>query len=254
MSLQQEMPRLGTPSRFFTPHYVVAVLILLAAAILVGPVAWSMNFQQGKEAIPLRKPLSAMDVDRLRPYRVVERITLDAPILDALGTDQYINWRLQDTSLPPGDPLYEVLLFVTYETGGQNLVPHVPDECRLGAGYQAAQLHENRQIRIDGELKREVPLRVCTFVKTAVFHKDEVSVVYLFHANGEFAGTRDQVRIAFNDPRDRFAYFSKIEVSFPRASREQNVEGGAKLLGRLLPVLISDHLPEFENAQQSTVR
>jgi len=240
--------------KFLTPHFLVAAVILLAAAILIGPVAWSMNFQQGKAAIPLRKPLSAMDVDRLRPYRVVERITLDAPVLDALGTDQYINWRLQDTSLPPGEPLHDILLFITFDTGGQNLVPHVPDECRLGAGYQPARPHENREIRIDGELRREIPLRVCTFVKTAVFQKDEQTVVYLFHANGDFASTREEVRMAFNDPRDHFAYFSKVEVSFPRASREQSVEGAARLLSKLLPILVSDHLPDFENAEKSAVQ
>ena len=136
----------------------------------------------------------------------------------------------------------------------KNLVPHVPDECRLGAGYQPARPHENRDILIDGEPRREIPLRVCTFVKTAVFQKDEQTVVYLFHANGDFASTREQVRIAFNDPRDRFAYFSKVEISFPRASREQSVEGAARLLSKLLPILVSDHLPDFENAEKSAVQ
>lgn len=223
---------------------------MICAAILVGPVAWSMNFRQAKAAIALRKPLSAMDVDRLSPYRVVERATLDAVVIDALGTDQYIQWMLKDTSLAPGDPLHDVQLFITYDTGGQNLVPHVPDECRLGAGYEAARPHENRDISIDAPtLANEVPLRVCTFVKTAVFHRDEQTVVYLFHSNGEFAATRDAVRILFNDPRDKFAYFSKVEISFPRASREESVKGAAKLLGKLLPVLVADHLPDFEAAQ-----
>lgn len=243
----------GLPARkFLTVHFVVAALIMGAAAVLVGPVAWSMNFRQAKAAIPLRKPLSAMDVDRLRPYRVVERATLDAPVIDALGTDQYIQWMLEDTSLPPGDSLYTAMLFVTYDTGGQNLVPHVPDECRLGAGYQPARPHENREIPIDSPtLRSEIPLRVCTFVKTAVFQRDEQTVVYLFHANGSFAATRDAVRILFNDPRDRFGYFSKVEISFPRASREESVKGAAKLLSKLLPVLVSDHLPDFEAAQKA---
>ncbi len=236
----------------FTLHFVVASFILIGAAILVGPVAWSMNFRQAKAAIPLRKPLSAMDVDRLMPFRVVERTTLDGPVIDALGTDQYIQWRMEDTSLPSGDPLHDVQLFITYDTGGQNLVPHVPDECRLGAGYQPARPHENRDVPIDAaSVPQKVPMRVCTFVKTAVFQRDEQTVVYLFHANGEFAATRDAVRILINDPRDRFGYFSKIEISFPRASREDNVKGAAKLLGKLLPVLVGDHLPDFDAVQKA---
>lgn len=252
MNLDQSSANATTTHKFFSLHFAVAAAIMGTAAILVGPVAWSMNFRQAKAAIPLRKPLSAMDVDRLRPYRVVERATLDAPVIDALGTDQYIQWMLEDTSLPPGDPLYTAMLFVTYDTGGQNLVPHVPDECRLGAGYQPAMPHENRDVPVDAPpVAGEVPLRVCTFVKTAVFQRDEQTVVYLFHANGSFAATRDAVRILFNDPRDRFGYFSKVEISFPKASREESVKGAAKLLGRLLPVLMADHLPDFDAAQKA---
>ncbi len=240
--------------KLFSLHFVTAAAIMIAAAVLVGPVAWSMNFRQAKAAIPLRKPLSGMDVDRLRPYRVVERATLDPVVVDALGTDQYIQWMLEDTSVLPGDSLRSVQLFVTYDTGGQNLVPHVPDECRLGAGYQPARPHENRAIHIDAPpMAREVPLRVCTFVKTAVFHRNEQTVVYLFHSNGEFAATRDAVRILFNDPRDRFGYFSKVEISFPNATREESVKGAARLLGRLLPILVADHLPDFEAAQKAAV-
>jgi hypothetical protein len=193
-----------------------------------------------------------MEVDRLWPYRVAERIILDPPVVEALGTDQYIDWILEDTSVPTSDPLYKAQLFVSYDTGGQNLVPHVPDECRLGAGYQPARQHENRDVRVEGlKLRRGVPLRVCTFVKTAVFQHNEQTVVYLFHANGDFAATRDAVRILFNDPRDRHGYFSKVEISFPRASREQSVQGAEKLLGKLLPVLLADHLPDFEAAERS---
>lgn len=235
-------------------HFATALVILVAAAILVGPVANKLDFRQAKAAIPLRKPLSAMNVDRLRPYKVVERVTLDPVVVEALGTDQYIHWMLEDTSVKPGDPLQKIQLFITYDTGGQNLVPHVPDECRLGAGYQPERGHENRDINVEmPSARRKLPLRVCTFVKTAVFNKDVQTVVYLFHANGEYAATRDGVRILFNDPRDRYGYFSKVEVSFPHASREQSVQGAAKLLGRLLPVLEEEHLPDFEAANKAPI-
>ena len=235
--------------RLWTPHFVVTVAVLVGAAILAGPVAWSMNFRQGKAAIPLRKPLGAMDVEKLRPYRVVERLTLDPVVVEALRTDQYIHWVVEDDRLLPDDPLRQMQLFMTYDTGGVNVVPHVPDECRLGAGYQPARPHENRDVRIATLADaREVPLRVCTFVKTAVFQRHEQTVVYLFHSNGDFAATREGVRLLFNDPRDRFAYFCKVEMSFPRANREQSVEGAARFLQALLPVLLSDHLPDVDAA------
>jgi hypothetical protein len=192
-----------------------------------------------------------MAVDGLMPFRVVERHILEPVVVEALGTDQYLNWVLEDTSAPPNDPLRYAQLFVTYDTGGQNLVPHTPDECRLGAGYEPAQPHENTDVKLSslGSGSMEIPVRICTFVKTAVFNREEVTVVYTFHCNGEFAATRGGVRLLFNDPRDTHGYFSKIEISFPRATREQSAQGAAQLLNRLLPVLMRDHWPDFAAAE-----
>ena len=102
----------------------IALLLLGSAAALVGPVARSMNFRQAKAAIPLKKPLSAMAVEALMPFRVVERHILEPVVVEALGTDQYLNWVLEDTSVPPNDALRFAQLFITYDTGRQNLVPH----------------------------------------------------------------------------------------------------------------------------------
>lgn len=234
---------------FITLPFVIAVALLGAAAILAGPVSSWMDFQQGKAALPLKKPLGALDEGVLLPYRTIGRQVLESTVVEALGTDQYINWTLEDTSVPQTDPLRYAHLFVTYDTGGVNLVPHTPDECRLGAGYQAAQPHEN----IDIDIPMTIPVRLCTFLKTAVFNREEVSVVYTFHCNGKFVATRSGVRLLINDLSNRYAYFSKVEVSFPRATREQCLQGAAKLFGRLLPALIKDHFPDFE-AAESAVR
>jgi len=206
-----------------------------------------MDFQRGKAALPLKNPLGALKVEELLPYRVIERQALESTVVDALGTDQYINWVLEDTSAGQPDPLRYVQLFITYDTGGVNLVPHTPDECRLGAGYQAAQPHEN----VDIEVPMTIPVRLCTFLKTTVFDREEVSVVYTFHSNGTFVATRNGVRLLINDLSNRHAYFSKVEVSFPRATREQSLRGAAKLLERLLPVLVKDHFPDFEAAESA---
>ena len=230
-----------------TLPFGIAVGLLGTAAILAGPVASWMDFQQGKVSLPLKKPFGALDVEKLLPYRAIERQALESTVVEALGTDQYINWLLEDTSAPQTDPLRYAHLFVTYDTGGVNLVPHTPDECRLGAGYQAAQPHEN----IDIDVPIKVPVRLCTFLKTAVFNREEVSVVYTFHCNGKFVATRNGVRLLINDLSNRYAYFSKVEVSFPRATRAQSIEGAAKLFERLLPVLMKDHFPDFEAAESA---
>ena len=229
----------------FTPPFGIAVAMLGAAVLLAGPVSSWMDFQQGKAALPLKKPLGALEVEKLLPYLTIQRQALESTVVEALGTDQYINWVLEDPSVPQTDPLRYAHLFVTYDTGGVNLVPHTPDECRLGAGYQAAQPHEN----IDIDVPMTIPVRLCTFLKTAVFNREEVSVVYTFHCNGKFVATRNGVRLLINDLSNRHAYFSKVEVSFPRATREQSLQGAAKLFERLLPVLVKDHFPDFEAAE-----
>lgn len=242
-----------TPSkplaRLITPPFGLAVVLLGTAAILAGPVSSWMDFQQGKAALPLKKPLGALDVEGLLPYKAIERRALESTVVEALGTDQYINWVMEDTSVPQTNPLHYVHLFVTYDTGGVNLVPHTPDECLLGAGYQAAQPHEN----VDINVPMTIPVRLCTFIKTAVFNREEVSVVYTFNCNGKFVATRTGVRLLINDLSNRYAYFSKVEVSFPRATRAQSLQGAAKLFERLLPVLIKDHFPDFETFE-STAR
>ena len=124
-----------------TPPFVVALVILLSAAIVVGPIGRWMRVKHAKLALPLRAPLSALDEGALAPYRVVDRIVLEPSVVEALGTDQYISWTLEDTSAGRTDPLRLATLLVTYDTGGRNLVPHRPDVCYLGAGYEPCPYH-----------------------------------------------------------------------------------------------------------------
>ena len=242
-------------SEFLGPPFLVAVGLLGAAALLAGPVASRWDMRLSKEALPLKKPLGAFEPTALYPYRVVERQVLEPAVEDALDTREYLNWVLEDTSVSGDHPLRYVHLFVTYYTGGSNLVPHVPDVCYLGSGYRPKQQHENRQVTLNPPGGSAVlPVRLCTFVKTAVFNRDELSVVYTFFANGGFFNTRTGVRLAINDPTDTYAFFSKVEVSFPRATREQSLEGAARVFERVVPVLMSDHWPDLEAAEAAASR
>ena len=240
------------PFRLLTPSFVVAVSLLGVAAALAGPFAAYMGIKQNKKALPLKKPLSALSTEAIAPYRVVRRHVLPPAVVEALGTKRYLSWDLLDMSVSPNDPLREAHLFVTYYSGGNNLVPHTPDACFRGSGYQAAQAHETLEIQlagVDSNLST-IPLRVCTFVRSGVFNHETVSVVYTFHCNGRLVATRTGVRLLVNKLWNTYAYFSKVEVSFPRGTRAQNIAGAQKLLGHLLPVLERDHWPEFEEAER----
>ena len=239
----------------FDAPFVLAIVLLGSAAVLSGPVAGWMKLRLAKAPIHLRSPLEALDTSSLKPYKVVKRQILDPGVVEALGTGQYISWTLEDTSVKPGDPLRYAHLFITYYTGGGNPVPHTPDVCYLGAGYQPAEPHENLNMNVAslGPKASELPVRVCTFAKTAIFDHEELSVVYTFHCNGRFAASRNRVRLLLNDPGTRFVYFSKVEISFFRATRTRTVAGAKKLFARLLPALVEHHWPDFEAAQRGSI-
>ena len=250
----------GQPKRnppFLSPPFIVAVVLLGVGAVLAGPLArWlpfaqALAFKRVKDPLPLVKPLPKLDVSAIEPYRVVQQLVHEPAVVEQLGTEDYISWRLEDTSVAADDPLRFVSLDVTYYTGGHNLVPHTPDVCRVGGGYQQSEPAETREVVIDTlpPEVQNVPLRLLTFVKTAIFDNNKTSVTYTFCCNGDFTASRDGVRLRVSDPTTNYAYFSKVEISFPDASREQNLAGAVKLLRRVLPVLRAEHWPDIAAAE-----
>ncbi len=242
-----------TGAGFVTPPFLVAVILLGGAAVLTGPVATWMDLRIAKLALPLKVPLDQLNLEQLAPYEVTNRTQLDPAIVDALGTKQYVYWTLEDTSVGKDDPLRYAYLFITYYSGGTDPVPHTPDACQLGAGYQPAQPHENRELVV-ADLppdSAKVPVRVCTFMRTDVYNRRKHTVIYTFRSNGHFVATRTGVRLLVNELGTKHAYYCKVEVSFPNATRAQSVDGAAKLLDRVLPILVRDHLPDFEAAERT---
>jgi len=240
-------------SRIVTTPFLVAVGLLGLAAVLAGPIARMYDVKQVKHALPLKRPLATLNADALRPYKVTQRDVLETTVVEALGTEEYLSWRFEDESLPEDDPLRYGSLLVTYYTGGHALVPHTPDVCYLGAGYSEAEPHAYKDITVPslGEDRSTLPIRVCTFAKTAIHDRAKTSVVYTFFCNGRFVAARLDVRLLTHDPRDKHAFFSKVEVSFPMASRAQNIEGAKKLFGKVLPLLMRGHWPDFEAAEKA---
>ncbi len=240
-------------AKVITAPLGIAVAMLSAAACVAGPFASWLNLRQHKQAIALRAPLASLDESVLVPYRVVKRNVLDPATLEALGTDRYLSWQLENETLPPNDPLRVAHLLVTYDSGGNNLVPHTPDVCWVGGGYEPAQPHANVELDLTSltASSSSVPARVCTFAKTAMRNRSKQTVIYTFHCNGRFVATRTGVRILVNTPTNRYAYFSKVELTFPGATRAQSVEGAGMLFNRLLPALVRDHWPDFQAAEKA---
>jgi len=187
----------------------------------------------------------------------VFEVEIKPEILDSLGTDQYLQWILYDHSNPdPNDPARYLSLFVTYYTGARDQIPHVPEECYIGGGGY----HIIDEWFVDVPLPalgpdETVRVKVLEFDRARFIAHGSRIVMYLFHTNGRFCPDRMCTRMALGNPSDRHAYFSKVELTFGTSqvlpTRAQAVAAGKRFMQVVLPVLVSDHWPDWEAVKRT---
>lgn len=239
---------------YFQPAFVLCAAVLALAAGGMSVATKRLGLYLKKEPLPLKKSLDEMDAAKLAPYRVTAKQKIEnEQIVKSLETEDYIQWVLEDPNQPLRSPLREVLVFVTYYRRPDR-VPHVPEECYTGGGYQRLST-DAVEFRIGGpDGRRVVPGRYLRFDKKAgdiSLTPQQFPVLYLFRVNGEYAGSRDDARMALNKNIFRkHSYFSKVELVFNQSlaapAKADVIEAGERLLSVLLPVLEQDHWPETE--------
>jgi hypothetical protein len=203
--------------------------------------------------LPLKTPLSELKQERLAPYKLLKPIEIQPDILNQLGTDQYLQWILQEP-LPPGsrEQGRAISLFVTYYTGQADAVPHIPDSCYVGSGHELVTQYDTTVTVTSKGREIVVPLQVLEFRKASQWSQNQRVVLYTFHSNGQFRKDRTEVRLAIGSLTNRYAYFSKIEVGLDlepgRFSKEQAVEAAKGFLKVAIPVLLEDHWPDWDAA------
>ncbi len=234
--------------------FLLACGMLLCAHFLIGKQFFSQGIGGPKEMLELRKPLGELRKDDLGHYKFKTNLKISPEVEDALGAKDYLSWVFVDSDIEDlKDPKRFIRLFVTYYSGGRDLVPHTPDECFLGAGYQAIQ-KENLRLTLNS-MRTDLPIRALTFQKSDVFGNDQPTVLYTFHCNGEFTETRDGVRVRINSPLNKYAYFCKIEISLGGSSRDigspsrqESIQAAQEFLEAVLPRLIDEHMPDWDAA------
>jgi len=245
--------------------YVCIGCLVVSAATMALLAAWlSIHFQ--KAAVPLKRPLSLLDVSKLLPEYELHTFQPEALSHDAvetLGTDQYMNWAIVDRRRDRDDPTCVAHLFVSYYTGKPDMVPHVPEECVVAGGQKLVGRARTEVIAVPGVGAEgdRVAVRVCQFEQGAGGQSSlfgparelpSFCVLYLFHVNGECRSTRDEVRLAQMSLFDRYAYYAKIEVKFTDygirryASQAESLAATESLLGKVMPILLEDHLADWE--------
>ena len=233
---------------YLQPAFLICVLVLAVAGAGMSLVTKKLGLYLKKEPLPLKKSLEALDEGKLAPYEVVAKHTIEnEDILKSLGTEDYIQWVLEDPREPIDSAVRRVLVFITYYSLPDR-VPHVPEECYTGSGYQrlaagAADLQVG---------PRTIAGRYLLFNRTSgdlSAALQQFPVVYFFRVNGQYVGSRDDARIALNkNIFSKHSYFCKVELAFSQsratATKADAVAASEKLLTVLLPVLEREHWPD----------
>ncbi len=192
------------------------------------------------------------------PYRLQYAVEIKPEVLDGLGTDQYIQWTLVDDSQVE-DARNLLQLFVTYYTGAPDQVPHVPEECYVGGGGYQVIRESLLDVPVPGLGEHEtVRVKVLDMQSPSSLVTGSKVVMYVFHTNGAFCADRNCVRSAMASLLERHAYFSKLELTFGLQDalppREEALEAGKRFLGVVIPILVRDHWPNWDEVLQAERR
>ncbi|MCJ7729860.1 MAG: hypothetical protein MUO27_08310 [Sedimentisphaerales bacterium] len=114
-------------ANYLQPAFLICAGVLTITASAMSVTVKLAGIYLKKELLPLKKPLTQMDSSNLAPYKVVEKGDIKNPdVLETLGTEDYIQWNLEDTSAPADSAARFCMLFITYYALPDK-VPHVPE-------------------------------------------------------------------------------------------------------------------------------
>jgi len=244
---------------YVQPAFLICVTVLAISAVGMPILIQGLGGYLKKEPLPLKRALDYLDENTLGPYEVVskQKITNDE-IIKSLGTEDYIQWILEDTQVPAESPVRKCLLFITYYER-PDMVPHVPEECYVGGGNQ---LLDRKSLSLEiviGDSKKEIPVRYLVFgskEENLLSAEVRFPVLYFINVDGLYANSRDSARSILSKNFFReYSYFSKVEFEFFNntefgkqfyPSQQEALSASQKLLGIILPILEEKHWPNME--------
>ena len=247
---------------YLQPAFLICVAVLGIAGGGMPIATDYLGVVLEKDPCPLKKSLEYLDDKELGPYKVVDKRRIeDQEIVESLGTEEYIQWVFEDTEAPADSAVRKLMLFITYYPLVVDQVPHVPEACYAGGGYQKLG-DEGVVFEIDNSetgFRRKIRGTYLLFGRKGTASwagLDEFPVLYFFRVNEKYAGGREAARRALGwSIFDNCAYFSKVELAFNQCSsapsREGAVSAAERLLGVILPVLEREHWPAREDMDAS---
>ena len=242
---------LSSAKHYLQPAFLICAAVLALAGGGMSIAIKTLGVYLKKEPLPLRNSLDLLDKNGLAFYSIDpnNKFKIDnEEVLENLGTQDYIQWVLEDTTVPADSPVRKCSLFITYY-GRPDQVPHVPEECYTGGGNQRLD-SDGLTLKVNKEsTEQRIPAKYLLFTST---NNTKFSVLYLFSVNGEYKGNREGVRRTLNkNLLGKYSYFSKVEWKFFNLKfgrmiypqKEQALEASRKLLSVILPILETEHWP-----------
>jgi len=259
-----------------TPQFLIALALLVCAAFGVRLAVGFLEIHLRK--LPI-EPASGMRFHSLPTETSGwRRFGPEAPpasseVLEELGTSNYISRLYIETDPPEGERGRIIDLHCAYYTGMIDTVPHVPERCFVGGGMSidgmAGQLVD---VPLDLERFPVAPFvdqdqfgvirrgrtgptsdAPGVFVRmprgledlrinVTRFIGDDGAAVYagyFFIANGAIAPRAGDIRgLAFN-PKERFAYYAKVQITSADVSSPEELAAlAADFLNEMLPEIV----------------
>lgn len=246
--------------------FVLCTAFILITAVFNAGYRKFHGIAQIKKALPLKLSFDELDEKLLAPYKVLNKSKIEnQDIIESLGTEDYLQWAFEDTSVDAMSPVKNCSVFVTYYTGNPDQVPHVPEACYTGGGNQ---IESSTSVSLEvgdvnmPQIPKQIPATSLVFTRKSAEIWESSSafaVIYFFKVNGKYKSDRTAVRIALGDLTSEYSYFSKVELKFFNArgispDSAQSVEAAGRLLKVLLPVLEKNHWPDWDagNSQNAS--
>ncbi|MDD5459772.1 MAG: hypothetical protein PHF37_10320 [Phycisphaerae bacterium] len=256
MEIKQNNTMVEIRKNYLQPAFLICAVVLGLAAAGMSYAIKEFDVHLTKIPIALMKSLDLIDETRLFPYTVASKQKIENhEIVEALGTEDYIQWVLEDTQVESDSPIRYCFLFITYYSKSDR-VPHVPEECYTGSGHQKlASDAFSVNVNMNGEAET-IPVKYLVFGSATAnswYRSNKFGVMYMFNVNNKYANSREEARLLLNkNIFGKSSYFSKVEWKFYNVSagmhvypdKEQAIAASEKLLGSVLPILENDHWPK----------
>jgi hypothetical protein len=260
-------------------------MLVSAATLNVAVAAMGVHLRKQRIDPPDNRRVSAIASETASYQRVGQDVVMSSEVVDELGTTNYLtrSYALKNAAKDQPNPRME--LHLAYYTGMIDTVPHVPERCMTGAGWQVVGLSRRVPLKLDPSswqvdqtVSEKLRGKVLTVPFDPAYSKDtsaerirlpfEPDTIemqsseftgprgmrqvagYFFIANGGHTALAEGVRAKAFNLTDDYAFYLKVQVTSQQvASPEELAVHASRLLGELLPEIMRC-VPDWVEVQQ----